>query len=404
MKKSMLLCTVLALATACIYPYHPDLEEAPQGVLVVEGSLMLGEPSMVQIGLMSSLWTDKNDSAPSPGGYLYSTGQPDMAIRVWAEDSAGDIYEGKIAESGWGHLMVPYLLPTENAPADREYRVCVQMDGAQYSSDWIKPLTPPVIKKINFRATLNDVQVQVSVDGGPDATGYLLLSFDETWRFHTEYFLNYDYDLRTNSVSEYRLTPWDRYWCFRTLDQGLQVPVDYSDLSIDGVNNYPLHSFSRYDDRNHRRYSIRVKARTIDKRTYDYLRHLEESTDAGDDLFTPNPGEVQGNIRCETDPNRRVLGYVTVSTSSTRRAYLGSQYLLTKTRNPYDLRYPLQNGNLIGENSWRDYYNKGYMPLIPNTLPNSDPEEEGPYGWGEARCYDCFAAGGTQDVPDFWEE
>ena len=402
MKKIMLICTVLALATACIYPYHPDLEEAPQGVLVVDGSLVLGEPSTVQIGLMSSLWTDK--MASSSEGFLSSTGLPDMTARVWAEDSAGDTYEGKIAESGWGNQMVPYILPTENAPSDREYRVCVRMDGEQYSSDWIKPLTPPVIKKINFKANLNDVMVNVTLDGGPDATGYLLLSFDETWRFHTEYFLNYDYDRRSNTVTEYRLKSWERYWCFRTLDQGLQIPVDYSDLSTSGVNNYPLHSFSRYDDRNHRRYSIRVKARTIDKRTYNFLRHLEESTDAGDDLFTPNPGEVQGNIRCETDPNRMVMGYVTVSTSSTRRAYLGSQYLLTNPRNPYELRYPLQYGNLIGENSWRDYYDKGYMPLIPNTLPNSDPSEEGPYGWGEARCYDCFAAGGTLDVPDFWEE
>ena len=175
-------------------------------------------------------------------------------------------------------------------------------------------------------------------------------------------------------------------------------------MSTSGVKDFPLHSFSRYDDRNHRRYSIRVKARTIDKRTYDFLQHLEESTGAGDNLFTPNPGEIPGNLRCETEPDRMVLGYVTVSTATTQRAYIGSQYLLTKERNPYALRYPLQYGNLIGENSWRDYYNKGYMPLIPNTLPNSDPSEEGPYGWGEARCYDCFAAGGTQDVPDFWEE
>ena len=396
MKKILPLLAVLSLATACIYPYQPDLEEAPEGVLVVDGNLVLGEMSTVYVGSMSSLWPGPDDARPKI-----------PVKRVWAEDDAGGVYEGTISSDGQTDAHIPmtkYVLHTENAPVGHNYRVCVNTDDALYTSDWIKPLTPPVIKKINFRANLNDVMVNVTLDGGPDATGYLLLSFDETWRFHTEYYLNYDYDSRANTVTEYRDNAWDRYWCFRSLDKGLPIPVNYTGMSTSGVKDFPLHSFSRYDDRNHRRYSIRVKARTIDKRTYDFLQHLEESTGAGDNLFTPNPGEIPGNLRCETEPDRMVLGYVTVSTATTQRAYIGSQYLLTRERNPYALRYPLRNGNLIGENSWRDYYNKGYMPLIPNTLPNSDPSEEGPYGWGEARCYDCFAAGGTQDVPDFWEE
>ena len=396
MKKILPLLAVLFLATACIYPYQPDLEEAPEGVLVVDGSLVLGEMSTVYVGSMSSLWPGPDDVRPKIS-----------VKRVWAEDDAGGVYEGTISSDGQTDAHIPmtkYVLHTENAPVGHNYRVCVNTDDALYTSDWIKPLTPPVIKKINFKANLNDVMVNVTLDGGPDATGYLLLSFDETWRFHTEYYLNYDYDSRTNTVTEYRINAWDRYWCFRSLDKGQQIPVNYTGMSTSGVKDFPLHSFSRYDDRNHRRYSIRVKARTIDKRTYDFLQHLEESTGAGDNLFTPNPGEIQGNLRCETEPDRMVLGYVTVSTSSTLRAYIGSQYLLTKARDPYALSYPLQYGNMAGENSWRDFYSWGYMPLIPNTLPNSDPSMEGPYGWGAARCYDCFAAGGTQDVPDFWEE
>ena len=42
MKKILPLLAVLFLATACIYPYQPDLEEAPEGVLVVDGNLVLG--------------------------------------------------------------------------------------------------------------------------------------------------------------------------------------------------------------------------------------------------------------------------------------------------------------------------------------------------------------------------
>ena len=59
---------------------------------------------------------------------------------------------------------------------------------------------------------------------------------------------------------------------------------------------------------------------------------------------------------------------------------------------------------MAGENSWRDFYSWGYMPLIENNLPPSDGVQMGPYGWGWASCYDCVAAGGTLTAPDFWEE
>lgn len=407
MKKILSLFAVLSLATACIYPYQPDLEEAPQGVLVVDGNLMIGEPSTVQIGLMSSLWPGKTDPGTPSDGYWYSIGRSGDAIRVWAEDDAGGVYEGQLVANDWYSPMVPYILPLENAPSDRKYRVCVQMGGEQYSSDWIKPLAPPTFKRISFKAsnTLSnqDVTVQVSLEGGPDATGYILLSYDETWRFHTDYYPNYEYDYATNSVS-LRTHPWDRYWCWKTVDPHTQIPLDYTQMAGSGVKDYPLLKFSRYDNRNHSRYSIRVKARTIDRETYKFLSHLEESTESGDNLFTPNPGEVPGNLRCETDPDRMVMGYVTVAVTTSMRAYNGSQFLLSRQPSPYDLAYPDQWPRVSGAPYWRDFYDMGYMPLIENNLPPSDGVQMGPYGWGWASCYDCVAAGGTLTAPDFWEE
>ena len=151
MKKILPLLAVLSLATACIYPYQPDLEEAPEGVLVVDGNLVLGEMSTVYVGSMSSLWPGPDDARPKI-----------PVKRVWAEDDAGGVYEGTISSDGQTDAHIPmtkYVLHTENAPVGHNYRVCVNTDDALYTSDWIKPLTPPVIKKINFRANLNDVMV-----------------------------------------------------------------------------------------------------------------------------------------------------------------------------------------------------------------------------------------------------
>ena len=415
MKKILSLLAVLSLATACIYPYQPDLEDAPEGVLVVDGNLVIGEKSTVSIGFMSSLWPKKNDQNSSGNIVYYTKASTDEILRVWVEDDAGGTYEGIPAtvRPGWldsyspyyYYTNFPYTIDLENAPSDRSYRVCVRAGGYSYTSDMIKPLAAPIIKKIDFKASKPtdkaDVTVSVTLDGGPEATGYVLLSYEETWRFHADYYPNYEYDPRSNTVYD-RIEPWTRYWCWKHVDNKIQIPVDYTAMSSSTLKDYPFHTFSRYDNRNHQRYSILLKARTIDKTTYQYLSHLEESTEAGDNLFTPNPGEIAGNLRCENDPDRMVLGYVTVAMSSSMRVYNGSQYYLTRYLSPYNLAYPPQWPKINGGPWFGEFYSMGYMPLIANTLPESDADL-GPYGWGPATCYDCVAAGGFQTQPDFWE-
>ena len=418
MKKILSILAVLTLATACIYPYQPDLEEAPEGVLVVDGNLIIGEVSTVRIGYMTSLWPNSNGQ--SSGGDLIYYSRASMynkTPRVWAEDDAGGRYEGTLASgndlelysSSYAYYFpsayATYTIDLENAPADRSYRVCVSVEDQDYTSDLITPLAPPVIKDINFKASKPsdkaDVTVSVSLEGGPDATGYVLLSFEETWRFHADYYPNYEYDPRTNSVSE-RIDAWTRYWCWKYVNNNRQIPVDFTGMSTSALKDYPFHSFSRYDNRNHQRYSILLKARTVDKQTYQYLSHLEESSESGDNLFSPNPGEIAGNLRCETNPDQMVLGYVTVTRSASMRVYNGSQYYIQPYLSPYSLAYPPPTPTIPGGTCYRDFYDMGYMPLVENTLPESEADL-GPYGWGAPYCYDCIAAGGFQTQPDFWE-
>ena len=422
MKKIATLLAVLSLATACIYPFQPDFENENvlDDILVVDGNILIGEESTVRISFMTNMWPKKVDPAY---GLLAETraSSPEKAsvwivpsyadnVRVWAEDDNGGKYEATLdteslfsSYTSGGYLPgLPYTISTEDAPADRTYRLCVQVEDLLYTSDWIRPLAPPVLKDITFKSSQTDVSVCITLDGGVESTGYVLLTFDETWRFHADWYPNYDYDPGTNSVME-RIFAWDRYWCWKISDSGKQVPVDFTGMTSPTLKNYVFHHFSRYDNRNHQRYSIRVKARTIDKKTYQYLSHLEEITDAGGNLFTPNPGEVAGNLRCETEPEQMVLGYVTVARVSSMRTYNNGRFYLPTHLNPYELAYPLQWGEGERNPGWPEFYRMGYMPIQENNLPDSD-ERFGPYGWASAPCYDCIAAGGTQVKPDFWEE
>lgn len=406
MRKILTLLAVSLCAAACIYPYTPDLEEAPEGVLTVEGNISIGDESTVRLGTLRPLWS--SESTPQ---------SPDLRnAKVWMEDDAGTRYPGNLDQTGsatyydvvgpgYGHLYNPsptFIIHTEDAPADRQYRLCIEALGSTYASEWSEIAPPPVIRKIDFLCGENDSQVTVavSVDGGEGETGYLQLSYDETWEFHSEYFPTYVYTPASKEIQPGTPPGFGEswfYWCWRSTDNHAVYPVDYSGMAEKGISAWPLARFPRTDSRNHRRYCIRVKAKTLNEASYRFLKNLEQNTDGGDNLFTPTPGEIAGNLRCESDPERMVLGYVTIGRTVWKRAFLDNRYYLDHAPSRAGIVFPT-------EANYSTVFYQGYLPLFMNDNWNRDPAEEGEYGWGARRCYDCVAAGGTRVKPDYWDQ
>lgn len=382
MKRSLSILAVLLCAFACIYPYHPAVEDAPEGILVIEGNLTVGDQATVRIGFLQSVWgevTQKRYTLPA-----------DCA--VWAEDDAATRYPGVPDPDD----ETRFTLALDQAPADRAYRLCVHAEGRDYSSDWATPLAAPVIKSVNFYPNEEKVFVYVSLDCSAAPSGYAVLSYDETWRFHASFYPGYEYDAELDTVIG-RIGEFERYWCWMTSDQEKVFPLDYTLMKEPAINDYPLLDFSRYSSRNHQRYSLQVKARTINKANYLYLNNLAQAQD-NNDLFTPNPGEMQGNLRCDTDPDRMVLGYVTVSQIARKRVFIGSEFLKVRALDPYELSFPQKE-------EYAETYERGYWPLVETAALWEDPQaDRGDYAWGPPRCFDCTVNGGSLEKPDYWEE
>ena len=388
MRKILFFAAAALCATACIYPYDPEVKEAPEGVLVVDGDVSVGDWSTVRLGVLYSL-----DAS-------LSSVLPDLKeAETWVEDDAGKIYPGTVGDTGHTgyspYLGTVFTIDTREASPERSYRLCVNALGAVYASDWSAPSAPPVIRDILFEGGEDMVTVGASVDGGDDGTGYLLLSYEETWEFHVDYYPVYEitYDSYEDRLTITEGMPdYSRYWCWRHENSGLVYPVDYTAMSSPGVTAYPIVRFSRTDSRNHRYYEIKVKAKTLTPSSYRFIKNLEDSSTGGDDLFTPNPGDLPSNIRCETDPARQVLGYVLTSRTVSKTATLDSRFLKQQPPATSRIQYLL-------ERSYVDLWKAGWLPLFQNTNPNRDPMVEGPFGWGPRICYDCTAAGGTLNRP-----
>ena len=158
------------------------------------------------------------------------------------------------------------------------------------------------------------------------------------------------------------------------------------------VEGAVIHQFRRTDSRNHKKYSIRVRARNLSKQAYEYINYVQDVTSGGSSLFTPDPGTMEGNLHCESDPEKRVMGLVHAACADTRRAFLDSRYLIWIKPDESMLV-------IVAEEDYDYFYNKRNYRPVKSIIRDG----ESGIGWGPERCINCIVAGGTQDKPDFWE-
>lgn len=370
-----ILAVLAAAVSSCVYPYDlPELARE-QAFLVVDGSIVVGKEASLRIS-----WINKS-------GVSYSYTKPD---EWWVEDENGTRYLPE-RDKQWMDLS--------QAPEDCSYRMVVKTEGKTYSSSFEKGIDKPIIESIDFGTDEARVYCNVSLRESDAGVGYIALSFEEIWLFHAQYPDQYELkEIEPGSEETpgvyavvLREKPDEsRYWCWRYADNGHETLVDLTNLN-GAARDYRLTSFARAGERNHGDYTIKVHARSISEAEYRFRRNLESSS-TGFNLFTPNPGEVAGNVRCEEDPSQRVMGYVTLSLFSSKEARLDGRF------------YKYSDPGIAGfiepapYEYWLYYYEYRFRPIVPDY---SSDDMNIPILWGPARCIDCVEDGGSLEKPSF---
>jgi len=368
MKHTFIYIIALLLLAGCVYPYTADIDSSVNKEVVIDANILLGNKSVVNLYYLQSLEVGKTQT---------STGYPSGT--VYLQDEAGNTYPAE-GSTGYFTLDVP-------ESTGGKYRLTVVSEGNTYMSDWIEPVEPPVLKDIHFSADDEYVYVQMDMDDNGTGSGYAAVQFDEIWKFHTDYLRSYGYDVEKNSVFELMKPDNSHYWCWAKQVNESQQLVNYTELN-GNVKNFVVQKFPRSDNRNHSEYDVKVKLWNLTPEQYRYRKMLEENASIGGNLFSPEPGVVKGNIYCENNPEVKVYGYVNIAKVTTYTNVLPATY------STWRVKYKLTE---VASEDWPVYYGKGYMP-VDLMLSDSGGEV---VGWGEARCFDCIAAGGTLDKPDF---
>jgi hypothetical protein len=164
-------------------------------------------------------------------------------------------------------------------------------------------------------------------------------------------------------------------------------------LTESKITKYPLSFVSNNSDRLSVKYSILVNQYSLNEDEYLYWDKLQRITQEVGSLYDIIPSSVPSNVYCINNPGEQVLGYFSVSATTSKRFFIKDHF--------YGLAKPYSNDSCIADTVWRGAYipNLGYTVwvLIDNSRQGYQVIT---YTRG---CADCTTRG-TTTRPAYWND
>lgn len=387
----LMILTGLA-AVSCIYPFEADMMTKPEESMVISGDIIPGGITVVNVSRLSPVSEVLEPTRRFPASDVY--------VETY---KAGSI---KAKNLGMG----VYEIDTRSLPSDARCRLKVDIKkGKSYASSWMTSLPAPDVNAIDLNVSDKTVALELSLTGRSDATRYYRWDFDETWEIAADFVPTHmfvdDVDPRDaeNPRKIYReRTDNEKYMYCWLSDSSREYGLgNTAALGENKVIRQRFHTVGRSDKRMQRLYSVNVKARSLSADAYEFLDNLQKNSNIGGSLFTPVPSEVRGNIRCLSDTNEFVYGYISVAVLSQRRFFLGSEFTryYIPAENAADLMY-LPDADEDGRHDFIQHYLRGDRPV--HLLEGQMTPTVSNMLWAPGRCTDCRLEGGSKIKPDYW--
>lgn len=369
---------VAAAATSCVYDFDPEVE-GEQGLIVIEGDILAGEMTYVDVSLSQTL-SDKK------GAYH-------VQATVWVEQKDGTKFTGYRSGNG-------YYIDTRKLDKTQQCRLCVVNNTyGSYYSDWLDVLVSPPITDITYKITEDGEYINFYVSTGSDGSGsgYYRWTASEAWEYMADYYATHYFDVKTLTINPYE-DGENTYYCWGAANVSSLMIGTTAKLKEDKLEDAYLYSLHNADMKISYVYSMNLVQRAITKEAYVFWETLQKNSDNVGGLFSPQPSEMRGNIHCEQDPNRLVLGYISASSVTTKRAFFFDKdtrfYKKPKggeTPEPEEIK----------EEEWKlryivdDYRVYTYVESEEELITDR-------FTWLPRRCVDCTYFGGTKQKPDYW--
>ncbi|MFI5163128.1 MAG: DUF4249 domain-containing protein, partial [Sphingobacteriales bacterium] len=326
---------------------------------------------------------------------------PDSEATVTIESDKNDKYALSEVKTGI------YSTVNLNLPTDRKYRLhIVTAKGREYVSDFVENKITPAIDSVFYQPLTSGVQFYVSSHDPSNKTRYYRWDYDETWSYFS---LERSQLTYKNHVVSFTDPDSLLSTCYRHATPSNSFYVSNSiNLSQDVIARFPIGYVAASSGRLTHVYSVNVKQYAITADAYKFWQILKKNTEQLGSIFDPYPSTSIGNIHPVNNPADLAIGFVSVSTVTSKRIILSGRTL------PFHV--PVYVGPPYVEDC-----KGGYIPVDPvSTLPyrlqrtlgsgdsiptfaheNSAHQIDG-YSYSEKLCVDCKVVGGTTIRPAYW--
>jgi len=394
-------CLCLLLC-GCITEYTPSKIDELADILVVEGIITDNE-TIITLSRSAKLSEESINNVPVANaevyvecddGTIFHADSPDLWSSCWRCDGRYTIQTGQLKPDCKYRLKIEIEEPEGDCG---DYIAC-PTKVYEYCSDFSYPIITPEVDSVFWmkRGRGQPVMIYVSTHDPENKIAHYRWSFKEDWEI----------------VSELWLDGYP-YYCWN-LAKNKDLLIGSAEKMVFGRLMDKITEISPSSRKLSEMYRIDVTQNAISKRAYDYFANIQKNSQQTGSIFAPIPSELRGNITCKDDPDRPVIGYVDVSTTTKKRRYISrfdNVYEaprwecdeLTKDELCAKL---LGNCDGVEDPSCQDELNKRCQELIipPSYVLYYVPEPPDPEGeptYVPVSCVDCRYYGTTKK-PDDW--
>ena len=372
-----LMCLALITGFACKEPYKPTIISSPNAYLVIEGVLNAGAgPTSIRLTRTFKL----ADTA-------HLKGELNAQIVVEGKDNT----TRPLTMDGDGF----YVSPNLNLTLNQEYRIRIMTaNGKEYLSDYVVAKKTPVIDSVGWEREDKGVQVYVNAHDASNNTQYYRWDYDETWEIRSYYESEFKY---VNGVVIKRTPTEGVYYCWK-YDRSSDILLGSSArLASDIITRAPIAFFGTGDEKLAVRYSILLRQYALDKTGYEFYEIMKKNTESLGTIFDAQPSEMRGNIRCTSDPEEVVIGYISAATIEEKRIFISGLDLprwnfyqdcpeILVRNHPDSIQDAYAGGGSI--------YSAVFSPANPNIITY--------YKASISHCVECPKRGGSLVRPSYW--
>ncbi|WBA41420.1 DUF4249 domain-containing protein [Hymenobacter canadensis] len=299
---TLLWCLALGLGVSCTDDYMPDVVESPPNFLVIDGFINTQGVTTIRL---SRTYAIRSTQVPPA----------ETRATVYIEEESGPRYllQETPARSG------TYTSANLTLNIARKYRLhLTTTTNGEYASAYVPVKVTPPIDALTWRPTGNGLNVSVSAHDDTGSTQYYRWETEDTWEIKSPYYPTVEYvnnDIRPIAV------PFPTV-CYGIERAGFVQLYKTTALTQDVVADFRVRQLATTSERLFTRYSILVRQHALTAEEYAYWELLRKNTENIGSLFDPQPAQLTGNVRCLSNPDDLVLGFIGAHSIEEKRLFI----------------------------------------------------------------------------------